>query len=570
MVEGWKTDKVTEKLRREISEFVEVAVTKPIPCISFDGYKKFLETGSRKESEKEYFEVRKQLSAFTLYLQWKQTGEAVEHFNELLWSVANEFSWCLAAHLPHGEEGFLPEADRHIDLFAAETAHTLSEGLALHKEIIHPYIYNHVKEQIKRRAVTPFLNKIWGWETSRNNWCAVCAGSLGMTALLLKEELGIIQEKILSKVDKALVYYLKCFGEDGATEEGIGYWVYGFGYYIYYLEMRLTKDKDFTLRPETVEKLKKISRFPACVQIKGSEFLPFSDVSAGTLIPTGLLTYLKEHFGVTPPSCEEITPFDFEHCYRFAHLSRNLWWTQKEIMTQEEISHTTYFQNLQWLVQKDKECFFAVKGGNNQEEHNHNDVGSFVLALRGELILTDLGAGPYTAEYFKEKRYEYAHTRSYWHNVPLVEGREQMPVHGDCKVIKVGTDTDNALITLEYSGVYNIKELTTLTRSLQNDLTSKKLTITDSFLGCKPLRFEEGFVSTIKPEQQAEGSLYWRGEQGKVSLLFPKELLLVKIEEKVLLDHRGNPFTAYRTALELKQPSKESEIILTFFYSTLL
>jgi hypothetical protein len=565
MEEGWKTSKVTEKLRREISEFAEAAVTKPIPCISFQGYQQYLEKGSRRESEEEYFEVRKHLAALTLYLQWNQTEAAVTYFNELLWRVANEFSWCLAAHLPYGEERFLPEADQHIDLFAAETVHTLSETLTIHKKIIHTYIYNHVLSQVKRRVLEPFMNKTWGWETTINNWCAVCAGSIGMAALLLAEELDD-KDAILHKADKVLVNYLKGFGDDGATEEGIGYWVYGFGYYIYYLELRLRKDKTFTLDKETIDKLKKISSFPACVQIKGSEFLPFSDVSAGILIPTGLVSYLKTHFGLTPPSCEEITPFDFDHGYRFAHLSRNLWWTKEEVITKEEISHTSYFQNLQWLIQKKSDYFFAVKGGHNLEQHNHNDVGSFVLALGGELILTDLGAGPYTAEYFGAKRYQHAHTRSYWHNVPFIEKREQMPVPGDCKAADVVTDSAAAGITFEYSAVYNIKDLISLRRSFHNNLEEKKLIITDSFQGVKPLNFEEGFVSTMKPVLYEDGILSWSGKFGTVTLLVSEKLYCAKVEEELLADHSGRPFTAYRTALELKQPTKEEEITLIFTY----
>lgn len=47
----------------------------------------------------------------------------------------------------------------------------------------------------------------------------------------------------------------------------------------------------------------------------------------------------------------------------------------------------------------------AAKGGNNGEPHNHNDVGSFFYLVGDEMLLTDLGAGEYTKEYFHEGRY---------------------------------------------------------------------------------------------------------------------------------------------------------------------
>ena len=398
----WKTAKRTKKLRLEIADYVQELIKGDVPHVSFNGYKAFINTGSRKESEISYFNVRKALSALGLYLQWEQSKEAIDFFNEVLWSVANEFSWCLAAHINYDKDKFMDNQDKNIDLFAAETAQSLSELITIHKEIIDPFIRDFVKKQIENRVFSPFLEQNWKWERSVNNWCAVCGGSVGMAALLLEE--GERQKQILDKVDKALVYYLKSFREDGATEEGIGYWAYGFGYYTYYTAMRREIDENYRPAPELLRKLKKIAEFPSLVQISKDIFIPFSDASTDTQIPTGLISYLYKEYGVTPPICEEITPFDFEHCYRFAHLSRNLWWTSDDIFQNTVEDSSVYFKDLQWLVQRKNKCFLAVKGGNNMEEHNHNDTGSFILAIDGEVILTDLGAGPYTAGYFSEKK----------------------------------------------------------------------------------------------------------------------------------------------------------------------
>ncbi len=47
----------------------------------------------------------------------------------------------------------------------------------------------------------------------------------------------------------------------------------------------------------------------------------------------------------------------------------------------------------------------ACKGGHN-EVYNHNDVGSFLYMLGDEMLLTDLGAGEYTKQYFGPERYQ--------------------------------------------------------------------------------------------------------------------------------------------------------------------
>jgi hypothetical protein len=67
----------------------------------------------------------------------------------------------------------------------------------------------------------------------------------------------------------------------------------------------------------------------------------------------------------------------------------------------------------------------AVKGGHNAEHHNHNDVGAFVVALRGVPVLVDPGRPTYTAQTFGPDRYSIWTMRSDWHNLPSLAGRDQ-------------------------------------------------------------------------------------------------------------------------------------------------
>ncbi|MDF2587116.1 MAG: hypothetical protein K0S41_957 [Anaerocolumna sp.] len=562
---NWEISEETESLRQEISEYVEKIVDEKIPCIPFAGYRYHRDTGSRKEFEESYFQVRKQLTAVGLYLQWKINDKVVEYFNELLWSICNEFSWCLAAHLSYGNDYFNGKPEKNIDLFAAETAETLSELSIIHADKIDSYILTHIRNQVKNRVLTPFIEQNWGYETSLNNWCAVCSGSIGIAALLLED--GERKKIILDKVERALTYYLKCFGEDGATEEGIGYWAYGFGYYNYYIAMRKEYDPDYTLSPDTLRKMKSIAEFPAIAQITETNFIPFSDVSAGTLIPTGLISYLYQEYGVTPPASTKITPFDFEHCYRFAHISRNLWWTSKDIFQQQLISTTNYFPHTQWLVQKNHKVFFAMKGGHNKEEHNHNDVGNFVLALNGELFLTDLGAGPYTAEYFGEKRYQYPHTRSYWHNVPYIDNGEQIDTATPCHIEEIITENNKAGMYMELSALYQNPKLLSLHRKIFNNLGNSTVTLTDQFKATKEIEFEEGFISAVKPIIKDNGIVEWIGNNGALQLTYDSNMLKIVVEENEIPDHSSSMHLYYRVGLKIKNKSYSNIIKMTFSYN---
>ncbi|MFR6332585.1 MAG: hypothetical protein ACLUOI_29915 [Eisenbergiella sp.] len=66
----------------------------------------------------------------------------------------------------------------------------------------------------------------------------------------------------------------------------------------------------------------------------------------------------------------------------------------------------------------------AAKGGNNGESHNHNDV-KLPASGGDEMLLTDLGAGEYTRDYFSEKRYEILCNHSFGHSVPVIDGKGQ-------------------------------------------------------------------------------------------------------------------------------------------------
>lgn len=567
--QSWESSKDTLSLRKQIDDYVQEAIHGSIPQIHFSGYLKFIKEGSRKESEAAYFERRKQLAAFCLYLQYHRKsesnyGKVTDYFQELLWSIVNEFTWCVTAHLPQDENGFLKNPGSQIDLFAAETAATLAETLSIHSDIIHPFLQSQIRSRIKEHIFEPFLLKSWWWETVQSNWSAVCCGSIGMAALLLEQ--GERRKQLLNKVDNGLEYYLKSFGEDGACEEGIGYWVYGFGYYIYYLAMRMELDPEYQVKGDLREKLRALAEFPRLVQMGENSFVPFSDVPARVYIPTGLLTYLKQEYEIDTPAYTFITPFDFDNCYRFAHISRNLWWTDSQIFHSELKDEAVYLSSRQWLLQRRKGYFFAVKGGNNKEQHNHNDTGSFVLAVNGEQLIADLGAGRYTADYFGEKRYEYVQTRSRYHNLPLIKGKEQISTSEECNVEHVTVEGDYVGITMELGMFYCLPELTSLKRTIISDMSKGYISLKDMVSATKDIAVEESFITYLRPSILEDGKIIICGEKGQLTLSFEHTLLDYCLEELSFENHYGEQVTAYRISFIMREKRMNSILEILFTY----
>ena len=67
----------------------------------------------------------------------------------------------------------------------------------------------------------------------------------------------------------------------------------------------------------------------------------------------------------------------------------------------------------------------AVKAGHNDEHHNHNDIGSYLLNIDGQRMLTEIGAPEYVKDFFGQGRYTFLATRSLGHPVPIINGYEQ-------------------------------------------------------------------------------------------------------------------------------------------------
>jgi hypothetical protein len=66
-----------------------------------------------------------------------------------------------------------------------------------------------------------------------------------------------------------------------------------------------------------------------------------------------------------------------------------------------------------------------AKGGHNDESHNHNDIGNFIVYRNGKPVLIDVGVGTYTKQTFSADRYKLWFMQSGYHNLPSFGGVDQ-------------------------------------------------------------------------------------------------------------------------------------------------
>ena len=118
------------------------------------------------------------------------------------------------------------------------------------------------------------------------------------------------------------------------------------------------------------------------------------------------------------------------------------------------------------IAQDEEGNGFAAKGGNNAENHNHNDIGHFLCVFEGEMLLSDLGAGEYTKDYFSDGRYQILCNRSLGHSVPLINGTEQLEGKEYCADLFEWNQQDRKL-TISFAGAYEKG----LVDSIQREIT---------------------------------------------------------------------------------------------------
>ena len=91
----------------------------------------------------------------------------------------------------------------------------------------------------------------------------------------------------------------------------------------------------------------------------------------------------------------------------------------------EPLLNDVWLPDLQIMTARRGNLYVAMKGGNNGESHNHNDVGSFIVYADNQPLLIDPGVGEYTAATFGQNRYDIWTMQSQNHNLPKINGFDQ-------------------------------------------------------------------------------------------------------------------------------------------------
>lgn len=499
----------TDAEREEIEGYYREYHADSIAPLPRRVYDEFRLTGRRLGYERLYFDRRRRLSG-TFMMYAARGADYLHELISLIYAICDEDTWALPAHTAGSED------IRHeIDLFAAETAMTLTELAYLMGSVLPDTVKSRIDAEVQDRVISVFERRRFGWESAEENWSAVCGGSIGMVYLYNDRP---VPERVMS----AMGAYLRGIAPDGACMEGLGYYSYGFGYYVYFAALLKERTGRDILN---TEKVLRLSRFQSNIYL-GQRAPSYSDSEPDVKPLAGLTNMLSAVFGDMPAPAAVTARND--ECGRWAHYIRSFLYPAPEKTAAE--GEAVYDASQIYVNRKNSFSVF-VKGGHNAEPHNHNDIGSFIIADNRRQLLCDLGCGEYTRDYFDdETRYDELCCSSSGHSVPIVDGRAQRS-GGQYRC--GGFSAGNGRVRLEIGGAYDAD--VKITRELE--ITDRGVALCDSFSFADDLPHSviERFVTDIKPRVMG-GRTY----VGCLSLDSSAE-----VTERIIKDHSGNDRAVY-------------------------
>ena len=437
---------IPEKLEQLITA-ADADLTREIPNLTLSMYRAYNVNGSTSAYGAPY--RMRMAMALRLALAELHTGDG-KYFDKMLdvvWSMLDEPTWMLPEHTVHMPE----EATKKMPVPASageKYAHGIELGSAYRSatialiyhyfhdkfDEISPFINERILHTLKKRSIEPFLNYYFWWEgmggNRVNNWCPWIVSNILFTTALVEDDMTV-REAVAERSMTFLDNFINCYPEDGGCDEGPTYWNAAAACLFDSLELlEYLSGGKISIYSEPL--IKAMGEYEPRMNITGVYFVNFADSRSKASQDGNMLrrygekcgSKILESFGDSMLGFEQLT-FDTALPYR---TLRCLTSPVRDVSNSKLVAATdTYFPDLKVMVLRDSEnpeegTFFAMKGGNNNESHNHNDIGQFILYRNGKPVLIDAGVGEYTKQTFSPDRYKIWSMQSLYHNLPSFDG----------------------------------------------------------------------------------------------------------------------------------------------------
>lgn len=579
---------INEEYNESLIKRAEGLLTKEYPCLIASDYMMFKRDGNRSIYEGKYFPRRGDLLNLAIAEYIEKKGRFTDKVIDVLWLILEETTWVVPAHNPSKPEQVCPlpyayqgKVD-YIDLFSATTAATVAWVYYLLKDELNkvtPIICERVLFELNRRIIDPYMdtaceNKMW-WMGVRgntvNNWNPWILSNI-LTVCALTVEDTELREKLVARVLPMLDNFTKIYHDDGGCDEGPSYW--GAAGASLFDNLQIIYDMTGgTVDLFSDPLVKNMGEYEVKACINGNRFLNFADCPArvnpdpALLLRWGKLsnsemmyTYGSSRLngGLSGIGANSSQPYRF-----MRNMSDTRYKVEKFVAPTKFWLDGIVIAGSRETSDTDKGLFLAFKGGNNNESHNHNDVGTVTVFADGQPIFLDAGSGRYTRRTFSKERYTIWAMRSDYHNCATVNGIIESTgsqAHSCDHVY----DEKSGGLSMQLKNAY--PEEANIDSYIRNAvLENGKITITDTFELKDDGNVMFSFICNMNPENVTENSFEVHGRRIEFD---PKLKYASEALDKTWPEVAGIPGGwdceyLYRVTLTTKNKFKNKKFVLT-------
>ncbi|WP_367568561.1 heparinase II/III family protein [Lacrimispora sp.] len=432
---AWES--IPEDLKKRLIKNGEELLNFHYPSLTATDYMEFSRNGNRSRFQDKLFLRRTALNALVLAECAEHEGRFLDDIINGLYMICEENAWQLPAHnsyIRDTPQFSLPDVTRPvIDLFAAETASVLAVAEYLLREelsAVSPFLSKMINKNLEERIFTPYLEQHFWWMgdglSKMNNWTVWCTQNV-LLAAFTRELDESKKLEIVKKACKSADYFLAEYGEDGCCDEGAQYYRHAGLCLFNCLEVLNGISGNAFLPVYNTEKVKNIASYILNAHVDGIYYVNFADCS-----PVAGRCNAREFLFGNRTHNRELMAFaasDYQHSEDpLTKDEHNLFYRLQTVFTHGEmmgfeknpqISHKDFwYESVGIFMARDEHLYLAVKAGDNDDSHNHNDTGSFTIYKDGKPMFIDIGVETYTKKTFSPERYDIWTMQSRYHNLP--------------------------------------------------------------------------------------------------------------------------------------------------------
>ena len=545
---------------------------KELPPWSDELYLDFSRTGQRPPGEKMMGSRHGPLRQMVWAECVENRGRFMPDLEKMLLGYVKEPTWTLPAH-DRNLSSFKGTAYT-VDLASSAFAHELAQVLWLLGDKVSAGARAQVMAALEQRIFAPMRDSFRtgkgnGWLHAEMNWNPVCLDGVVGTALAVlptRAERGLF----VAAGEHYSRFYLAGFTPDGYCGEGMGYWNYGMSHFVM-LREHLWQATGGKVDLFADAKVRNAALYGINLEMVNGVYPAIADCRWGTTPSGEILSYMSRALGLGltrfEAAWDPLAPRDLVSgpMHIFPNSLRS---APPAVAAAAGPGLRHFFEQAGVLVCRTapdatRPMGAVLKGGHNDEPHNHNDVGSFTLVLGRQALVADPG-GPlfYNSRTFGPERYTaFKLFSSLGHDVPVVAGRAQIP--GKTARAKIlGTHFTEASdeFAMDIASAYDAPELKKLVRIFVFDRASHGLSVTDEFAFSQPAAFEvvlttRGAWKQLTPDKI---ELSAGGERVVAEIDAP---CAVKLTSETIAED-CTPFT--RLGLKLKDPLASGKIVVHF------